>query len=84
MKTKESGMKDTGMKHKQAAMGAQGKAAGKLREVNAVQSWFTLEDGSRFELAKGVSLTGKPGDSVNVIYELKAGKKIATRIAKAA
>lgn len=82
MKIKESGTKDAGMK-KDAPMGAQSKATGKLREVNAAQSWFTLEDGSRFELAKGASLAGKPGETVNVVYELKAGKKIATRVGKA-
>lgn len=80
--TKDPGTKDAGMK-KNAPMPAQSKAAGKLKEINMAQSWFTLEDGSRFEIGKGASLAGKPGDSVNVVYELKAGKKIATRVGKA-
>ncbi len=80
--------KEVGTKKKESGMTpppGQLITKGKLRDVNAAQAWFTLQDGSRFELAKGVSLAErKPGEEVSVSYEMKAGKKIATRVAKAA
>ncbi len=81
MKAKEAKKQQSGM----TPPSGQSVTRGKLRDVNVPQAWFTLQDGSRFELAKGVSLSErKPGDDVSISYEMKGGKKIAIRIAKAA
>lgn len=54
-------------------------AAGKIAKVS--KTWFSLADGSKFSLAKGVSMEGlKPGAQVTVSYEMKDGKKVATQI----
>ncbi len=60
------------------------KTTGRIKEINSALAWFTMEDGTRFSCVKGLSLTGyKPGHEVTVSYEMKAGKKIASRLSKA-
>ncbi len=59
-------------------------AKGKIKEVGKDMTSFTLADGTKFSVAKGVSMEGlKAGTEVTVTYETKDGKKVATGVAKA-
>jgi uncharacterized Zn ribbon protein len=56
---------------------------GKIDKVSSDHTWFTLNDGTQFSLAKGVSVKGlKPGTEVKVTYETHEGKNVASKVAK--
>lgn len=58
-------------------------AKGVIEQISPDNSWFTLNDGTKFTLAEGTSMEElKPGDQVTVSYEMKDGEKVATEVSK--
>ena len=56
---------------------------GVIEQISPDNSWFTLNDGTKFTLAEGAEMEGlKPGDEVTVSYEMKDGEKVATEVSK--
>ena len=58
---------------------------GRLAEADRAKQIIQLEDGTRFELARGVFSKSQldmaePGTRVSVSYETKGGKKVATDV----
>ncbi len=57
-------------------------AAGKVAAVDPAAGSITLEDGTTFTIAEGVSMEGlEPGTEVTVSYEEQDGQLIATEVA---
>ncbi len=55
---------------------------GKVASVDPAAGSITLEDGTTFTLAEGVSMEGlEPGTEVTVSYEEQDGQLIATEVA---
>lgn len=55
---------------------------GKIKEINAGESWFTLQDGTRFIVVEGVGVTELDvGDEVTVSYDVKDGRNVAIDVA---
>ncbi len=56
--------------------------AGKIATVDPAAGSITLEDGTTFTIAEGVSMEGlEPGTEVTVSYEEQDGQKVATEVA---
>ncbi len=56
--------------------------AGKVSQVDPAAGSITLEDGTTFTLAEGVSMEGlEPGTEVTVSFEEQDGQLIATEVA---
>ena len=54
---------------------------GKIKAIDPAKSTLTLEDGTMYQLAKGVSVKGlKAGQDVTVSYETKDGKHMASKV----
>ncbi len=55
---------------------------GKIATVDPAAGSITLEDGTTFTIAEGVSMEGlEPGTEVTVSYEEQDGQKVATEVA---
>ncbi len=56
--------------------------AGKIAQVDTAAGSITLEDGTTFTIAEGVSMEGlEPGTEVMVSFEEQDGQLIATEVA---
>ncbi len=56
--------------------------AGKVAQVDPAAGSITLEDGTTFTIAEGVSMEGlEPGTEVTVSYEDQDGTLVATEVA---
>ena len=54
---------------------------GKIKSIDPAKSTLTLEDGTMYQLAKGVSTKGlKAGQEVTVMFETKNGKHMASKV----
>lgn len=58
--------------------------SGKVLSFDRSSRTLTLADGTRYQLAQGIDTRSiKPGQEVKVSYQMKAGKKIVSKVTPA-